>query len=850
MEQNQRPHSRQKTTGQGSASAGRGRKVSTGSRPVGSGGRTSQGGASGQGGASHHGGSGRSGGYRAGVGGLFGGGKLSLKKILILAVVALVVLFVLKKLGGGSGLTDLSGLVSGGNTGYEDYDGSSDYSGGSSSSNTQLDLTVSPLARNKRVTPLGGGKDTVTLMVYMCGTDLESKYGMATKDLREMLKADISDNVNIIVETGGCKSWQNKVISSSCNQIYKLENGGLKALEKNFGTSSMTDPKNLASFIEYCEDNYPADRNMLILWDHGGGSLSGYGYDEKNASSSSMTLSKLDSALKSAGCTFDFIGFDACLMATLENALVCEKYADYLIGSEETEPGTGWYYTNWITALSENTSIPTVKLAKIIADDFVSSCCASSSSAQVTLSVVDLAELDGTIPDSFREFAASTNDLIRSDNYKQISDARAGVRQFSKESKLNQVDLADLADRIGTAEAKSLAKALRGCVKYNRATMSRCSGLSIFFPYETVKNVKSAVSSYEAIGLDDEYSKCIQSFASLEYGGQIAASATQSQSGGIAGDLLGTLLSSYAGGSASTSPLDVLLGSFTGGSSGSSGSGGLAGSLAGALTGALTGSSGSSSGSSAGLSIDPSALVSLLGSFTGRSMPEEYDWVDTELIADNAESIISEYIDPSHIFASEKDGKKVLSLTDDEWSLIQTVELNLFVKDGDGYIDMGLDNTFDWYGDDLLLEFDGTWLTLNGNACAYYLVSDTEEEDGSYTTVGRIPALLNGSPVNLRVVFDAENPEGCITGAYPLYADGETDVSAKGNVKVNPGDTVELLCDYYDLDGNYSSSWTLGTTFIVPEEGLVLTNLTLDNEDISAMYRLTDIYGNYYWVEI
>ena len=191
-------------------------------------------------------------------------------------------------------------------------------------------------------------------------------------------------------------------------------------------------------------------------------------------------------------------------------------------------------------------------------------------------------------------------------------------------------------------------------------------------------------------------------------------------------------------------------------------------------------------------------------------------------------------------------------LTDEEWALIQKLELNVFVKDGDGYIDMGLDNTFDWYDDtSVLLDFDGTWLTINGKACAYYLVSDTKLDDDSWTTIGRIPALLNGEFVNLQVVFDKAHPDGTITGAYPLYEDDENvDVQAKGNIEIKAGDKIELLCDYYDLDGNYSESYKLGTSFTVPASGLKITNLKLNAEDISATFRATDIYGNYYWIPI
>ena len=79
-----------------------------------------------------------------------------------------------------------------------------DWSGGSNTG--ILNTEVSSRARAKRTVLKGGGKDTVTIMVYMCGTDLESKSGMATSDLQEMAAATIGSNVNLLVYTGGCRS--------------------------------------------------------------------------------------------------------------------------------------------------------------------------------------------------------------------------------------------------------------------------------------------------------------------------------------------------------------------------------------------------------------------------------------------------------------------------------------------------------------------------------------------------------------------------------------------------------------------------------------------------------------------
>ena len=158
-------------------------------------------------------------------------------------------------------------------------------------------------------------------MVYLCATDLESQSGMATADLNEMLYATISDKVNVIVETGGTSGWRNNVISSTTNQRYRVTSKGLELLQDNLGKKSMVDPATLSDFIQYSKAKYPADRYMLVLWDHGGGSLTGYGYDQ-NFTNDSMTLDEMGTALKNGGCAFDIVGFDACLMSTLETAMV------------------------------------------------------------------------------------------------------------------------------------------------------------------------------------------------------------------------------------------------------------------------------------------------------------------------------------------------------------------------------------------------------------------------------------------------------------------------------------------------------------------------------------------------
>ncbi|HBZ32658.1 MAG TPA: hypothetical protein DEO46_06615, partial [Lachnospiraceae bacterium] len=67
------------------------------------------------------------------------------------------------------------------------------------------------MVKEKQTEIKGDGKDQATVFVYMNGSDLESEDGEATEDLCEMLAANISSQVNVLVETIGTKSWSKRL---------------------------------------------------------------------------------------------------------------------------------------------------------------------------------------------------------------------------------------------------------------------------------------------------------------------------------------------------------------------------------------------------------------------------------------------------------------------------------------------------------------------------------------------------------------------------------------------------------------------------------------------------------------
>ena len=125
------------------------------------------------------------------------------------------------------------------------------------------------------------------------------------------------------------------------------------------GNANMGEPATLAAFLNFCHRHYPAEHMALVFWDHGGGPLWGFGVDETN-NGDGLLLSELRDAMEmspwakgdaesSANGHLDWVGFDACLMGSLESAALWSSYVDWMVASEEVEPGDGcfWHPAQW-----------------------------------------------------------------------------------------------------------------------------------------------------------------------------------------------------------------------------------------------------------------------------------------------------------------------------------------------------------------------------------------------------------------------------------------------------------------------------------------------------------------------
>jgi hypothetical protein len=398
------------------------------------------------------------------------------------------------------------------------------YQSASSSDNTtsNSDALLSKAIREPFVTLKGDGTDTATVMIYMNGSDLESKYGYATADLAEILNSTLSDNVNVVIQTGGTKKWKTDGISSKTAQRFVVKDGKLVLVQDNLGQLDITQESTLSDFLTYCKTNYPADRNMLIFWDHGGGVVYGYGVDENvNDEYAALTLDEIQRAVANSGIKFEMIGFDACLMGGLETACTLCDYADYLLVSEDFESGCGWEYQNWLSLLGHNSSTSMIDIGKVVVDDFI-----KESITEDTEGVLALVDLRYTrlLYSTWTDFAYANEDELLSYDYtmnmqrskrasgkllrdgdRDIWDLFFGVSTM--EEYCYAVDIMALAKTMNTDESNALSSVIKSSILYCSTTSgdSRMTGLSVTLPYGDSEFYSECKTVFKNCGFDDKY---------------------------------------------------------------------------------------------------------------------------------------------------------------------------------------------------------------------------------------------------------------------------------------------------------------------------------------------------------
>ena len=353
-----------------------------------------------------------------------------------------------------------------------------------------------------------------SVFMYLCGTDLESdKNGAASSNIDEILQASLNSNIKYYIQTGGTNNWEDSRINPEKSQRFIVENGDLLLVDE-FELQNMGEEKTFEDFLRYGLENYSSDKNAVIIWNHGGGSMSGVAFDER-FNFDSLKLSEMSEAFENVNSKFEFVGFDCCLMSTIETALTLKPYANYMIASEETEPSCGWDYTSFLNYISNNMNVTGKEVGKAICDSYYEKCKIYELDKMATLAVTDLSKLDSFSEkfDDLVEEIYSNIDSISESSF--IYKAAGKSEQYGGGSKdegySNLIDLVDLLIRIKEKYPKSdeMANLINEAVVYKvkGEQRSKSSGISIYFPL--TQDVDD-VNEYQKLPISSSYKNLVK----------------------------------------------------------------------------------------------------------------------------------------------------------------------------------------------------------------------------------------------------------------------------------------------------------------------------------------------------
>ena len=401
-----------------------------------------------------------------------------------------------------------------------------DYTTTESNRTTEHSASTEPTTEPPTTQHQNVASGSKTLMIYVVGSDLESKHQAASDDIDEMLSSGYDESaMNVLLYTGGCSDWHTSEIPENENATFIIENQNLKLLSSE-ASSNMGNPDNLSGFLNYCYTNYPAEQYELILWNHGGGAFFGYGYDE--ITEDMLTLSELQTALSNSpfhdGNKLEFIGFDACLMGNIETAHALSPYANYLIASQESEPGSGWDYSflaeidTMSSGADMGTSIVDIYMEKTT--EYINSI--PFAYYPICLSVLDLSKID-SVETALNDLFAKADQDLSADTYPKFSAYRKNSKEIAAsfsytEGSYDIVDMVDYANHLRNdypAEVSALTNALSELVVYSDANEANINGVSIYHPYYTKQYASQLIPIYTSFDFADNYTHFISAFAGM-----------------------------------------------------------------------------------------------------------------------------------------------------------------------------------------------------------------------------------------------------------------------------------------------------------------------------------------------
>ncbi|UYL09027.1 clostripain-related cysteine peptidase [Bdellovibrio sp. SKB1291214] len=331
------------------------------------------------------------------------------------------------------------------------------------------------------------------MLVFLNGNNNLDSFG--AMNINQMEQVGSSDNVNILVQWASAKK-------SNVSRLLIQKDGDTNKVTspvvQNMGEVDMGDWKELVKFVEWANQNYPAKKYFVVVWDHGGGwhlaSIPGMkpmdiSWDDNTGNN--ITTEQLGQAMaesaKILGHKVDVYSSDACLMGMVEVASEMSESVQYYLGSQDVEPGAGWPYANFLTKWEQNPTMTAAELVKVHAAEYLAAYNGGIyGNRRVTMSAYDLSKI-GTYEESLKQLAQEITALDNA-TLAKVNRSAKNAKFFTYYDYRDVVDFLDLVGKNGiTTPAMQTVRAAQNdfVIANSQNQDQKTWGVSIWLPSES-----------------------------------------------------------------------------------------------------------------------------------------------------------------------------------------------------------------------------------------------------------------------------------------------------------------------------------------------------------------------------
>ncbi len=341
------------------------------------------------------------------------------------------------------------------------------------------------------------------VLIFMNGdNDLEA---YVPHDLNELEQTGSGDGVEVLVQADRIDGYSEK--NGDWTGVHRYRIVGDDDLShisspvlEDLGELDMGSPEVLADFLSWAERNYPAERRVLVMWNHGDGWLvqdpdaaeeaaeaappPGISYDDTDGGFMSFAEGTFADGVRAhveAHGKFDVIGFDACNMASWEVMHAIAPFAHASAAAETSVGYEGLQYGPMLAWLRANPDTTPQALAQEMSRGAV------EQGGEMTFSATDLDALPEVSARIDALAGAALEDPALADALKAYRRQTRGADHIWKNWYLDLGDFANIAVAAGDPALAPLAAdvstALQGAVvhAYGDEEYAWTTGLTIWF---------------------------------------------------------------------------------------------------------------------------------------------------------------------------------------------------------------------------------------------------------------------------------------------------------------------------------------------------------------------------------